>query len=83
MTKAANPDVRERSGGAVVVVLLVLVFFGLPIVYCLGLGPAIWLVNKRGVDPTFFATIYAPLEWLHKNVDFIRPLLDWYVKLWQ
>lgn len=74
---------ESSSGGAPVVVFLLLTFFGLPVVYCLSIGPAIWLIERTGMNPDFFEIIYTPLEWLHSNVALVRPLLDWYVELWR
>ena len=79
-------DVKARasdtSRGAGFVVAFTLILVLLPILYCAGLGPAIWFVKTTGIDPTLFQAIYRPLEWLHDNVDILRPPLDWYIDLW-
>lgn len=79
----AKATARDTSRGAGIVVVLTLILVLLPIVYCAGVGPAIWLVNEADVDPTVFQVIYGPLEWVHDNVDILRPPLDWYVSLWK
>lgn len=82
MVSKEKPEPRERSGSAVVVILLLAGLFALPMAYCLSLGPVVWLIEKQGVDSSYFQTIYAPLDWLHSHVEWTRPLLEWYVGLW-
>ena len=56
----------------------------LPIIYFLGVGPAIWII--RTTDPRFHRFVYAvygPLEWFYDAVPPLQPLLDFYMNLWR
>jgi ABC-type sugar transport system permease subunit len=78
----AKGDEKESSGLVIlwtaVVVVLVL---SLPMLYVLGLGPAI-LLHQNGIAQGFIETVYTPLEWA---VDYLGPLgtlIEWYAGLW-
>lgn len=55
---------------------------GCPVLYCAGVGPAIWLVNHNIIDEAPAEMVYYPISWLYENVPFLRPLFDIYTDLW-
>ena len=81
-TRPAKEATTHGSAAAVVVVMLMITVM-LPVLYVLSLGPVIMMVERGGMAPDFWARFYWPLEWLHEHVEFVRPLLDWYIKLWR
>lgn len=80
-TRPAKEATAQGSAAAVVVVMLVTMVL-LPLLYVLSVGPVIMMIERGVLDTEFWAWFYGPLEWLHDHVAFIRPFLDWYVRLW-
>jgi len=78
----AKPHSREGGQGGPIVALVAVICFMLPLVYCLSLGPAIWLVERTGMNDDFLEMIYAPLAWLYENAKFLQPIFDFYIGLW-
>ena len=83
MEEARRKAARESTGGQAVAVILLLFVVALPVVYVLALGPVVWYVERTGKEPGIWAVIYAPLEWLSSQSDFVRKALQWYVELWR
>jgi len=53
---------------------------GIPLLYVLSVGPALWLSQKMGWSEDAFVIFYYPLIKLHEHT-FLRHPLDWYVGL--
>jgi hypothetical protein len=76
---------KRPTGGAAVVLVLVLVLLFLPLVYILSVGPAIWLHSSGAIGPTgteILEAVYFPLEWSSRNVPLVGPLIMRYADLW-
>jgi hypothetical protein len=76
---------KRPSGGAAVVLVLVVLLLILPLVYVLSVGPAIWLHSSGAMGPQSTAileAVYFPLEWSSRNVPVVGPLIMRYAELW-
>ena len=78
----AKPHSREGGQGGAAVAVIAVICFMLPLGYCLSLGPAIWFVERTGMNEDSLEMIYAPLAWLYNNVQFLQPIFDFYIGLW-
>ena len=77
MTK---PD-EERGGLGYAIVGIALIL--LPVLYVLGVGPAVWLDNCYLNGIPFLRAAYRPLTFLMECYEPIAHALDWYIKFWQ
>jgi hypothetical protein len=68
-----------RNDGMRRIALIAFVAFGL---YVTSVGPALWLCrhNLLSLDG-FVMSMYAPLDWVHKESSTARGVLDWYAEL--
>ncbi len=85
MSEATRPA-KETAGNNPATMLLVVMMFALvllPLLYVLSVGPVVMMVDRGGMDREFWTWFYAPLEWLHSHVEFVRPFLEWYIELWR
>lgn len=73
----------EKRGGAGVAIGCLLVLLFLPVLYVLGLGPAIWTSRRSPAAESDFRILYYPLEAVHNHLGPVGDLLDRYVELWQ
>lgn len=71
-------DQNRRSGPAVVLALVILLF---PIAYVLSIGPAARLADQGHIEMSVADAVYFPLKWLHDHTP-LRGPLEWYVELW-
>ena len=82
-----NPGMSERDekrgGAGCAIVGLVLAFVFLPVLYVLGLGPAVWLANQYPAARDVLGLVYSPLEFVHDNFETVGVWLDRYVELWE
>jgi hypothetical protein len=65
-----------RNDGMRRIALIAFVAFGL---YVTSVGPALWLC-RHNLDG-FVMSMYAPLDWVHKESSTARGVLDWYAEL--
>ena len=76
---------KRPSGGAAVVLVLVVFLLILPLVYVLSLGPAIWLHSSGAIGASgteVLEAVYFPLDWTANNVPVVGPLIMRYAELW-
>lgn len=76
---------KRPTGGAAVVVLLVITLLILPLLYVLSVGPAIALHSSGAIGQTgtvILEAVYYPLEWTSRNVPVVGPLIMRYAELW-
>ena len=74
---------KEKSGGGCVVAVSAAVALGLPAVYVLAMGPALWLYDQEYLDEEVLTVLIYPLALV---CDFCPPLADVlqrYMDLWQ
>lgn len=79
---AADRDGERGSSTGVVAILVAVALVLLPMLYVLGLGPAV-LLHKQGIAQKPIEIIYAPLEFAAEFLGPLRHPLDWYVELWE
>ena len=60
-------DRDEKRGGGGCLLGLVLALPLLPVLYVLGLGPAVWIAGHFRATRNFFAVFYHPLQVVHDN----------------
>ncbi|MGE0609072.1 MAG: hypothetical protein AB7O62_18405 [Pirellulales bacterium] len=72
---------QNKRGGIAVIVLLVSV--GLPILYVLSLGPAVWLSTHGYINDDILDWFYAPLDALYHRNRLAKGVLDFYVSFWE
>jgi hypothetical protein len=51
-------------------------------IYCLSIGPAVYVAERTHSDKKPLETVYWPLSWLHDNTPLQQPLKN-YVNLWE
>ena len=73
----------DKRGGSGCAIGLVLVFLFLPVLYVLGVGPAVWLDNRYLNGIQFLRAAYRPLLILMERCEPIEIVIDWYIKFWQ
>jgi len=74
---------QKRGGGSGCAIGCLLMFFLLPMLYLLGLGPAVWMSNRYPATMGFWQLVYAPFGFLHEHSQVAREVLDWYVQFWE
>jgi hypothetical protein len=74
---------RETDGKSVAAVVALVLLLFTPVLYCLSIGPVIWLVNNTGLEPDIFEVIYTPLVLFYDTFEAVQPILDAYVDLWE
>ena len=57
------------------------------VLYCLSIGPVVWLLEWSGIGPSNpanlgFFVFYYPVIWLAENVEIIHDFYLWYGELW-
>jgi hypothetical protein len=72
-------ETHKRSGLRWAIILAAL----LPLVYVLSLGPASYVVTRRGKGMHGVRTAYAPLFWVYQRFTLVRSPLEWYVDFWE
>jgi len=51
-------------------------------VYVLGVGPAVWMVNRYPATGGFLQTMYVPLVIIAHNCQPLGEALNWYMRPW-
>jgi len=81
----AHKQKRKRTGSRLAVLLLLLVLYALsPHLIYYSSVRLVYFLNSHGVDIDWqsvepaFETVYAPLEWLNRNVSAVAWFYDWY-----
>ena len=75
-----------RGGGAATAVVLVVVLVLLPMLYVLSLGPAVWLVSRGWIGPSWqpgLEKVFAPLEWSVNCAPLVGVPIMRYAELWR
>jgi len=75
-----NPVKHERHFAALAVVLCVVI--GLPVLYVLSNGPAVWLVQHSYLSTESYTAIYSPIDWACSGSVTANAILQWYLELW-
>lgn len=55
----------------------------LPFVYCLSIGPVIWLQAHGVIRPEVTRIIFAPLLWICDHVAPLNDLANRYIDIWR
>ena len=79
-------DYKERSSGAVVIALALLVLLGLPVLYALSIGPIAWLANHGYLSQWLLevlSVVYWPLECVAHSSEWTEQWAEWYIEFWQ
>jgi hypothetical protein len=71
---------NQRKRGPWLGCLSIGMLLALP-VYVLSIGPYFWLF-RHGYIPTWTGVFYAPIAALTRPNSPLRPLLEWYLRLW-
>lgn len=77
---------KRGSGGAAVLVVLIVGLGLLPLVYTLSIGPVILMVDRNWIGKEWMPaleTTYWPLEWTSNNVPIVGPAIMAYAEWWQ
>ena len=73
---------REQKGRGAGCVIAGVVLILLPVLYILGLGPAVWLEGRCPAISGTVGFLYYPLQFLANNSEPMRRVLRWYVEFW-
>ncbi|OYW18087.1 MAG: hypothetical protein B7Z55_11310 [Planctomycetales bacterium 12-60-4] len=73
----------RMTGRMLLVPLLVL---GLPVSYCLSVGPVVWVLHTYGLEShpavEYLAYYYLPLIWCAEHSEVFEAVMVWYQELW-
>ena len=69
----------KSAGPAIAAIVIVLT--SLPVLYVLGIGPAVWL-HRKGILAREIEATYVPLEWAADYATFIRRSIEFCAQLW-
>jgi hypothetical protein len=82
----AMSEAKERSSGAIVIALALLVMLVLPVMYILSIGPVAALARNGYLSEGALAVlsvVYAPLEYVAESSDWTQQWAEWYISFWQ
>ena len=74
----AEPDGKHRPQW---IAWLVTAIIGMPLIYLLGVGPAIILSEKFPASEKFIGIVYEPMGWVAEKTPLRKPLLA-YFRFW-
>lgn len=78
-----SQESSSRSSGAGMAFAVMAICVLSPVLYFLSIGPVLLVFRKTGSDLAILNFVYAPLIWLYQSCEPLRPLMDWYIKLWE
>jgi len=77
---------KERSSGAIVLALALVVLLGLPVLYVLSIGPVAWLANREYLSEwalEILSVVYLPLQFLADSSEWAEQWAQWYISFWE